>query len=418
MQKFLFDKEIVNNQLSVLNNTLASQRQTKKTLLSYLEKFSDAMYENFNSDNTDSLLSLINEAHSIFECIKSNISKTIELKKFLENIYNSVFLNTIDSEKFNNDFNNLLENISKTNSNYLNFMNNYENFIKPPFINEVTSIMKDTDTEHIQETIQEELVSNETTIEKNITEDIINKEPIIENTIIDKTIITEPTAVETTIKLEESDEESLFDKINPTDIEETSTESIVEKEIIQESVAQSVAKEIINDLTVNITTTIEENKEQEKNIKKDFTIIEDSENEQTEEFIPTIDLQEKVLLIKKDLGIAVLPYSISDLDELFLDDPEKYSSIQDIIDKEYTVNLKDFENSSITRYKEAFKLAKEKSDYTFSQAVNFAKKLLVENEVTALIIASCKNVEELEQYIECLNSNKLKEFHHFKIIEE
>ena len=64
------------------------------------------MYENFNSDDTDNLLSLINEAHSIFECIKSNIRKTIELKKFLESIYNSDFLSTINSEKFNNDFNN------------------------------------------------------------------------------------------------------------------------------------------------------------------------------------------------------------------------------------------------------------------------------------------------------------------------
>ena len=65
MQNFLFDKEIVNNQLSVLNNTLASQRHTKKTLLSHLENFSDAMYENFNSDNTDSLLSLINELSAL-----------------------------------------------------------------------------------------------------------------------------------------------------------------------------------------------------------------------------------------------------------------------------------------------------------------------------------------------------------------
>ena len=48
MQKFVFDKEIVNNQLTVLNNTLIQQRNSKKTLLTYLEKFSKAMYENFN----------------------------------------------------------------------------------------------------------------------------------------------------------------------------------------------------------------------------------------------------------------------------------------------------------------------------------------------------------------------------------
>lgn len=404
MQKFLFDKEIVNNQLSVLNNTLASQRQTKKTLLSYLEKFSDAMYENFNSDNTDSLLSLINEAHSIFECIKANISKTIELKKFLENIYNSDFLNTIDSEKFNNDFNNLLENISKTNSNYLTFMNNYESFIKPPFTNEPSP------TVIIEDDIKEEIIEEVPIVEESITE-----ESNVENTIID-----EPVINESQIDLTEPEEESLFETINTQNIkEEIQNESVTLKteneETIQESVTETLTNETKNE---PIVENIQKNNEQEKNTKKDFTIIEDSEDEQIEEIVPSIDLQEKELVIKKDLGIAILPYSISDLDELFLDDPEKYSSIQDIIDKEYTVNLKDFENSSITRYKEAFKLAKDKSNYTFSQAVNFAKKLLVENEVTSLIIASCKNVEELEFYIECLNNNNLNSFHYFKIVEE
>ena len=118
MQKFLFDKEIVANQLSVLIKILNGQRQNKKTLLSYLEKFSNSMYDNFNSESTDLLLNLINESRSIFECIKSNISKTLELKKFLENIYQSDFLNTIDAEKFTNEFNLLLEkSILSTNNN-------------------------------------------------------------------------------------------------------------------------------------------------------------------------------------------------------------------------------------------------------------------------------------------------------------
>ena len=408
MQKFLFDKEIVNNQLSVLNNTLASQRQTKKTLLSYLEKFSDAMYENFNSDNTDSLLSLINEAHSIFEYIKSNIQKTIELKKFLENIYNSDFLNTIDSEKFNSDFNDLLENISKTNSIYLTFMNNYENFIKPPFINEKEYIKDEesedvsskteiiTDSHETEESLFETIDYSNNPIEKETKEILEN----ISNEVIDineKESLNEETpttisTIETTVTTETTSEENLTTEIvNDSKSEETPIEPVKESEEIKEVV---------------------------KSTKKDFTIIDEPDEEQIEDTLPSIDLQEKELIIKKSLGIAILPYSISDLDELFLDDPEKYSSIQDIIDQEYTVQLKDFENSSITRYKEAFKLAKDKSNYTFSQAANFAKKLLIENEVTSLIIASCRTVEELEFYIECLNNNKLDNFHYFKIIEE
>lgn len=404
MQKFLFDKEIVNNQLSVLNNTLASQRQTKKTLLSYLEKFSDAMYENFNSDNTDSLLSLINEAHSIFECIKSNIKKTIELKKFLENIYNSDFLNTIDSEKFNNDFNNLLENISKTNSNYLTFMNNYENFIKP-FPTAETNSLKIEESPEDYSSKTEIVVDSQESEEESLFETINQPDNSIKE-------VSEEEVSDGVITINEKE-----------NIEETTTtvENKIEENIITEPILEEKQEETTSvETVVESIKEIEEINETNKSTKKskDFTIIDDSEEEPVEDTLPSIDLQEKELIIKKSLGIAILPYSISDLDELFLDDPEKYSSIQDIIDQEYTVNLKDFENSSITRYKEAFKLAKDKSNYTFSQAVNFAKKLLVENEVTSLIIASCKSVEELEFYIECLNNNKLDDFHHFKIIEE
>ena len=383
MQKFLFDKEIVNNQLSVLNNTLASQRQTKKTLLSYLEKFSDAMYENFNSDNTDSLLSLINEAHSIFECIKSNINKTIELKAFLENIYNSDFLNTINTEKFNKEFNELLDNISKTNSSYLTFMNNYEAFIKP------VSIDKNEEIENI-------ILEDSTTSEKS-ENDYLNQD----------------------------EEESLFEAVNNSNTitEDITTEISTQKNSNENNSALDLEENIQETIQENLAETPNENISNEETletveIQKTITIIDEPEEEYIEKTTTQIDLPEKELIINKKLGIAILPYSIPDLDELFLNDPEKYSSIQDIIDQEYTVKLKDFENSSITRYKEAFKLAKDKSNYTFSQAANFAKIFLIENEITSLIIASCKNVEELEFYIECLNNNKLNDFHCFKIVEK
>lgn len=389
MQDRLFDKEIISNQLSVLNNTLADQRQSKKTLLSHLEKFSNAMYENFNSDNTDSLLSLINEAHSVFESIKSNINKTIELKKFLENIYNSEHLNPIETEKFSNDFNTLLDNISKTNSSYLTFMNNYEAFITTP-----TSIKK---TEIAEEDLSEESLPDN---------------------IVDS--------------FNQDEEESLFDTLNAqetsnfqTDIEDTDNieNKASSEEVLEETVTEIIpeletkTEEILTEDIEKETSTLEVTEEiTENNVVETLKETGKETVEETQEAITP--LPEKELIIDNNLGIAILPYSISDLDEVFLDDPENYSSIQDIIDKEYTVKLKDFENTSIIRYKEAFKLAKEKSNYTFSQAATFAKKFLVENEISSLIIASCKNVDELEFYIECLNNNNLNNFHYFKIIEK
>ena len=194
-----------------------------------------------------------------------------------------------------------------------------------------------------------------------------------------------------------------------------------------ESSYEEISNTNLNTDSVNETnnTTSNENNDNINSIEENISVIPEEESlfeitqDDSKENTPQFsELQEKSLIINRKLGIAILPYSISDLDELFLDNPEKYSSIQDIIDKEYTVHLKDFENTSISRYKEGFKLAKEKSNYTFSQAANFAKKLLIESEITSLIIASCKNVEELDFYIECLNNNELDNFNYFKIIEK
>ena len=372
MQKILFDEEIINNHLSVLNNTLDNQRQIKKTLLSYLEKFSNEMYDNFNSDSTDILLSLIKEAHSVFEYIKSNISKTIELKHFLENISKSAFLNTFDSEKFNIEFNSLLENISKTNSDYLQFMNNYENFINQNFKTKINELQQKSEPIQIPQNNFQEISEN-------------NRNSNIDLKIPQNT----------------NDELSNFENNNEKISNFTNNENNIE-----ELVALNTPQNNLSD-----SYTLEENPLTDEND------IFNTEDIIDENFFSTY-LQEKVLIINRKKGIAILPYSISDLDEVFLDNPEKYSSIQDIIDKEYTISLNDYENTSISRYKEAFKLAKDKSNYSFSQAANFAKNLLIETRISTLLIAAFKDVKELEFYLECLNSNQIDSFTSFKIIEQ
>ena len=72
-----------------------------KTLLSYLEKFSNAMYDNFNSESTDLLLALIQEAHSVFECIKSNINKNIYLCTYNNNYKEEIILAALKEAVYN-----------------------------------------------------------------------------------------------------------------------------------------------------------------------------------------------------------------------------------------------------------------------------------------------------------------------------
>ena len=618
MQKFVFDKTMVNNHLLALNKNLEQHRKVKKTLLSYLEKLSNSLYDDFNSKDTDFLLTLLAEAHMLFENIKLNINKLVELKMFLENVSKSEYLNTIDFERYHNEYSELFEKISDANASYLSFMNNYkmtlgvkdsEEIFEPSIfdipseennnissndnidiqeenietsevsnniedavdteIPEEPNISKTTDaivfiddtddgivnpdeftfvevpnTTSVDEKTSDDIVStiledsieqaddillidttddgvvNPDTVvlienvdespkqeEKNSSNDLNKKENLIIDSIVKKIMqITDsiPTITDfyTTTTIENSDlpeEEKIdlniskkpdventttnvYDNLKEeskeiTNIEENTSlednlaieeepsliETLVEEEVIEENNEETVpvsneVEEIVEEVVEEnneeivpvsdeveeiVEEVIEENNEEIVPVSNEIEeVVEEVIEENNEEVTPVSDetedvveeiveeeineetefsqeqLEEKTLVICKDDDIAILPYSFTDLEEFFSDNPEKYSSIQDIIEQEYTVSLKDYENTSFARYKEAYKLAKDKSNLSLPQSVTYAKKLLLENDVLPIVIASCKNIDELDNYLDCLDSNKLEDFKYFKIIEK
>ena len=117
-------------------------------------------------------------------------------------------------------------------------------------------------------------------------------------------------------------------------------------------------------------------------------------------------------------GKSKLFDSILDLEEYFSDNPEKYSSLHDIIDQEYTVSLNNYVNNSITRFKETYRLAKSKSNLSVLESLNFAKKVFKIDNVQPVVIAACSSIDELSSYIDCLENNKLNSFEYFKIINQ
>ena len=581
MQKFVFDKTMVNNHLLALNKNLEQHRKVKKTLLSYLEKLSNSLYDDFNSKDTDFLLTLLAEAHMLFENIKLNINKLVELKMFLENVSKSEYLNTIDFERYHNEYSELFEKISDANASYLSFMNNYkmtlgvkdsEEIFEPSIfdipseennnissndnidiqeenietsevsnniedavdteIPEEPNISKTTDaivfiddtddgivnpdeftfvevpdTTSVEKTADDNINFDNTDIVSTILEDsieqaddillidttddgVVNPDTVVlienvdespkqeeknssndlnkkENLIIDSIVkkimqITDsiPTITDfyTTTTIENSDlpeEEKIDLNISKKpDVENTTTnvydnlkeeskeitnveenislednltieeepsiiETLVEEEVDEENNEEIVP--VSNEVEEVVEEVVEENNEEIAPVSDEVEeiveeVIEEEINEETE--FSQEQLEEKTLVICKDDDIAILPYSFTDLEEFFSDNPEKYSSIQDIIEQEYTVSLKDYENTSFARYKEAYKLAKDKSNLSLPQSVTYAKKLLLENDVLPIVIASCKNIDELDNYLDCLDSNKLEDFKYFKIIEK
>ncbi|MBQ7410696.1 MAG: hypothetical protein IJW20_04875 [Clostridia bacterium] len=438
MQKCVFDKNTVNEQLVLLSNMLENQREIKKTLLSYLEKVSDHISNTTNTENSEALVSCLSNVQEIFDNIKSNIDKLIELKLFIENISKSTSLNIIDFEKYYNQFIELSEKIETTNNSYNDFMHKLTsipsidfsglNYKKSETLNNLkteelenklenkeeieTSAKKvieenNVGTENVIETIVKE---NEVVVKENITEiesvieettvieDITETEPIIEAVVEESVTKTEP-VIETSVEQPTTEETSI----------EASTEKAQEKTVVEEyqkEEEKSVEKSVEN---IPETETLTDEVVEENTTGTKPVIVEnDSE----------INFAEKTLLIDNEAQIAILPYSLLDLEDFFSENPEKYSSINDIIEKEYTVSLDNYENTSISRFKQTFKLAKEKSNLSFFESLNYANKLLFENQVKPIIIAACSTIDELESYLDCLNNDVLEKFDYFTIIDK
>ncbi len=127
------------------------------------------------------------------------------------------------------------------------------------------------------------------------------------------------------------------------------------------------------------------------------------------------DLLDKTLLISNKTQTAILPYSISELETFFLNNKEKYSSMQEVIDEKYTVSLNKYKNSAFSRFKETFSLAK-KSNLPFLQTLNLANELFFNTNLNPIIIKACKNLNELDIYLSCLENNCLNDFNCFNII--
>lgn len=124
----------------------------------------------------------------------------------------------------------------------------------------------------------------------------------------------------------------------------------------------------------------------------------------------------KTLLISEEKNRTFLPYTVKEICEKF--DSTKYSTIQDFINKEYTISNDYFRFPMFSRFNEGYKLVREKEHGTRKAAINLALELMFNFHLNPSIITACRNLEELNIYLDCLEENELNNFACFDIIYE
>lgn len=112
---------------------------------------------------------------------------------------------------------------------------------------------------------------------------------------------------------------------------------------------------------------------------------------------------------------VLLPYTVKDL-ETKLKNNKKYKSLQDVIENEYMIPADTFKNPAKARFKEAFQLMKKKEHGSLKEALELGLELMFESKLNPAIIAACKDLDELDIYLDCLDDNELENFSCFKIV--
>ena len=128
----------------------------------------------------------------------------------------------------------------------------------------------------------------------------------------------------------------------------------------------------------------------------------------------TVPMDNDTLIISDSNKKVVLPYTISDLEKK-LKNNKKYKTLEDVIVHEYTIPIETFKNPTKSRFREAFQLIKKKEHGSLKEAIELGFELMFQSDLNPAVIAACKDLDELDIYLDCLDDNELEKFSCFKI---
>ncbi len=170
----------------------------------------------------------------------------------------------------------------------------------------------------------------------------------------------------------------------------------------------NINENINDDIDDNINENVNENINDTSDISNNI--------EEKIETIKNASSDNDILIISEKLQKVYLPYKISDLKIYMEKNPELYKSLEEVVEKEYSLPFNFFSRRpSKSRFSATYNLLRNQGN-NFIKSVSYAFKLLGKRDLNPAIIVSCKTKEILENYLYCLETNNLENFKYFKII--
>ena len=122
----------------------------------------------------------------------------------------------------------------------------------------------------------------------------------------------------------------------------------------------------------------------------------------------------KTLVISEEDGKVYLPYTKEEVKDDMT--KNKGKKISELIEQKYILPLDKYKSSMRARFREGYNLMYKKEGKSRKSAFMLGLELMFETNLHPAIISACKNLEELDIYLDCLEDNELEKFSCFKII--
>ena len=151
----------------------------------------------------------------------------------------------------------------------------------------------------------------------------------------------------------------------------------------------------------------------EKKVDEDTKVKKEDEDTKTE-------IKEKIednpiLLISEIQNCVILPYTGSEVEEILKNSNNEYKTEQEVVDNVFTRKLETYRDTFAARFKEAYELATKRDNYSNMDGIKLGIELFGKRYLHPAIISACRNTDELDVYLDCLDKNELNEFKIFDI---
>ncbi len=232
--------------------------------------------------------------------------------------------------------------------------------------------------------------------------------------------------------------ENAFDSVNK--IIENLTQLLNKFNDIEQDIIQLVVKKESNN-NVDVTQTVEninqkiikfqiedrkiKNENEKLNINVNAFLNQNNLNIVTKDKVERENVKlDSVSDIKDNLELIVserqkrvyLPYTKSEIEEFLENYPDEYKTAKDVIEQEFIADISIYNKHPIlARFREAYSLYRNKEMKSPIDSLKFAMDIMFRSDLNPTIIAAVKSEKQLENYIECLEKNKLDEFKYFTI---